>query len=281
MKRFFLILVLVAIVCNAFALEATVVSVSGKVEIQDGETWKPLTKGASIKKGAVISTGFKSEAIFKIGNSNVTMKPLSRLTLEQLADLNGNHKSQVYLDCGSIKANVKAAENKKVGFTVKSPVATASVRGTDFDFNGENLTVKNGIVALSAPLPKRIENDITAPANDSDINHEMLSTNGAGNQHFATAGQSISLGQNGIFSNAHANANAAAMANTMTSLSDYESAVNFLEKKPSVSNSFDNSQVNTNKMTGNIHFDFILTGNVIVEGGFGSTYSSSPAPSIK
>ena len=39
---------------------------------------------------------------------------------------------------GSIKANVKAAETKKVSFTVRTPVATASVRGTsgEISYNG-------------------------------------------------------------------------------------------------------------------------------------------------
>ena len=46
--------------------------------------------------------------------------------------------SKVYLDMGSIKANVKAAETKKVSFTVRTPVATASVRGTsgEISYNG-------------------------------------------------------------------------------------------------------------------------------------------------
>ena len=39
---------------------------------------------------------------------------------------------------GSIKANVKAAETQKVSFTVRTPVATASVRGTsgEISYNG-------------------------------------------------------------------------------------------------------------------------------------------------
>jgi len=130
MKKICVCLWAVLLFAPLCALEAVVVSVLGKAEVQTTGEWQPMTVGAKISSGAIISTGFKSQAVLEIGKSTVTVQPLSRLTLEQLTQRRDTDTSKVYLDAGSIKADVKAAENKRVGFTVKSPVATASVRGT-------------------------------------------------------------------------------------------------------------------------------------------------------
>lgn len=131
MKKLFLTVCLAAAVISASAaFEATVTSAKGKVEIQRGTEWKALAVGAGINKGDVIQTGFKSELILKVKDSVVTIGPLSRMTVEQMVAKESKDDTRLYLDTGSLKANVKKTENRRVGFTVKSPVATASVRGT-------------------------------------------------------------------------------------------------------------------------------------------------------
>lgn len=114
----------------AFSFDATVVSTKGKAEILKGADWQPLTSGATVSKGDVIQTGFKSEVILKIKETTVTMDALSRLTVEQLAEKETKDETRLFLDTGSLKSDVQRSENRRVGFTVRSPVATASVRGT-------------------------------------------------------------------------------------------------------------------------------------------------------
>lgn len=136
-KMMFAALFTAATLSALSAFEATVVSAKGKVEVQNGEAWKALAVGNTLKKGDVVQTGFKSELVLQIKESTVTVAPLSRLTIEQLAEKETKDETRLYLDTGSLKSNVKKAENRRVGFTVKSPVATASVRGTE-------LVVTNG-----------------------------------------------------------------------------------------------------------------------------------------
>lgn len=116
----------------AFAepMQATVVSAKGKSEVQREGQWVTLSEGSRLNKGDVIQTGFKSELILKIKNSTVTVSPLSRVTIEQLAEKKDSDETKLFLDTGSLKSNVKKTEDRRVGFTVRSPVATASVRGT-------------------------------------------------------------------------------------------------------------------------------------------------------
>jgi hypothetical protein len=117
-----------ACVALASALSGQIMAVSGKVEYQDGKgSWKPLKTGDTINSGYVISTGFKSETTIKLGESILTVKPLTRMTLSQLVEREDIVDTELYLDeVGNVRAEVKSLNNKKNGFTVKSPIATAS-----------------------------------------------------------------------------------------------------------------------------------------------------------
>ena len=152
-KRFLCVLFILIITGSfLFALEGKIVETIGKVEVQKAGEWVPAKAGDILAPGSVISTGFKSEAVLSIGKSTIKVKALTRLTIEQLYENNGNHASSVYLDVGSISADIKAAEDKRVGFTVKNPSATASVRGTEGDiFADGRLFGISGVWAVSAP----------------------------------------------------------------------------------------------------------------------------------
>jgi len=134
------------------ALDGQIVTVTGKVEAQDASgTWKAAKAGDPITAGTMLSTGFKSEATVKLGASILTVKPLTRMTLTQLVEKEDTVNTDVYLEVGNVKAEVNSLNNKKNGFTVKSPVATASVRGTVFEI-GDNLVVIEGNVAFETPV---------------------------------------------------------------------------------------------------------------------------------
>ena len=136
-----------AAVISANALDATVLSVKGKVEVQKGEEWVPVKAGDIISKGSVISTGFKSEAVIKVKESKFTLSPLTRITIEKLSSTKAKDNTQLYLDSGSVGFDVKKSENKKVGFKVRSPAATASVRGTSGLYRPDGaLIVFSGLV---------------------------------------------------------------------------------------------------------------------------------------
>ena len=158
MKKLVLSLIFTAVAFTSFAMQAQVVSTKGKAEVQNGGTWVALKPGDSLDQGSVIQTGFKSEVILKIKESTVTVAPLSRLTLQTLAEreglsgAKGKDETTIFLDTGSLKSNVQKSADRRVGFTVRSPVATASVRGTIFDFatkyKSVSLNTKQGSVAF-------------------------------------------------------------------------------------------------------------------------------------
>ena len=142
MKKVFLIITLVCFMLTPLlAISGEVVAVKGKAEIKQGGKWIPAKTGNKIEQGNMISTGFKSELTLKIDGSVITVKPMTRLTIEEITQKNEAVSSEVYLNVGSVKADVKPASTKKVEFKVKTPVATASVRGTSGEIDANGLLI--------------------------------------------------------------------------------------------------------------------------------------------
>ena len=141
-----------AVAVQAATVTATVMEIAGKVEYQlPGKDWRPAKAGDSLPKGTIISTGFKSTAVLKVGTSSITVKPITRLSLEDLIQSESGSQTQLFLMAGRVKADVTPQAGKKIEFQVKSATATASVRGTGFEFDGINLLVDRGSVQLRTP----------------------------------------------------------------------------------------------------------------------------------
>ncbi|MDR1106546.1 MAG: FecR family protein [Treponema sp.] len=138
--------------CGAFAQsgEARFIEVRGTVEVQDegAPEWRAVFPGDAIGKNTVISTGFKSSALIALGDSRLSVRPLTRLALEELARRDGAEEASLYLRTGRVRAEVRAPAGLRADFTVRSPIATASVRGTSFEFGGGHLYVESGRVLL-------------------------------------------------------------------------------------------------------------------------------------
>jgi hypothetical protein len=134
------------------AQTARIQEISGTVEVKTpgAAAWQTAEAGQVLDKAALISTGFKSTALVRIGNSAITVRPLTRLSLEDIAAAQNEERVTVNLRAGRIKADVKPPPGGKTNFTVRSPIATASVRGTVFDFDGIHLRVEEGRVYLGA-----------------------------------------------------------------------------------------------------------------------------------
>jgi hypothetical protein len=66
---------------------------SGNVEVKAGGRvdWVPAAPGMEIGMDTVISTGFKSTARISLGNSILTIRHLTRLTVAELAQRGNGH----------------------------------------------------------------------------------------------------------------------------------------------------------------------------------------------
>jgi hypothetical protein len=129
---------------------AVIREVSGTVETKapGAAEWKAAAAGQELDTASLISTGFRSTALVGIGNSTVTVHPLTRLSLEEIAEGQNGDTVTLNLRTGRIRADVKPPAGRAIDFSVRSPVATASVRGTVFEFDGLRLSVEEGRVHL-------------------------------------------------------------------------------------------------------------------------------------
>jgi hypothetical protein len=126
-------------------------NLSGTVEVKapGSEVWRNAVEGNRIEKNTIISTGFKSTAVVVLGDSVLTVRPLTRLSLEEIIRSQSDEQVNLYLHTGRVRADVSPPSGGKTDFVVRSPMATASVRGTSFEFDTEQLVVQEGRVQYS------------------------------------------------------------------------------------------------------------------------------------
>lgn len=169
-KKLFGLAIFTSIFCVClFAEPAEVVSVKGKVEVCRGDEWIPLNVGDTVKQSEVISTGFQSEAKIKMGDSILQLGALSRVTLETLSSGSTKDVVDVYLNTGAVRSKVTHTSDKKISYTVRNPIAVASVRGTEFTFadNGA-ASCSDGAIAL-APTSSYKPNQLASGRNADDV----------------------------------------------------------------------------------------------------------------
>jgi len=153
MKRIPIILCIITIFLLGSAVfvsaqNAEIIDVQGKVEVNQGAGWTAARAGLSIPLGTVISTGFGSKAVLQVGMSKIEVKALTRMSVAKYLEQEGQATTSLDLRIGRVKATVESAEGVRHDFTIKSPTSTASVRGTEFTYDGYQVNVTSGRVVL-------------------------------------------------------------------------------------------------------------------------------------
>jgi hypothetical protein len=70
------------------------------------------------------------------------------MSVEELSRQEGTINTALNLKVGKVTAKVKTVEGLGHNFTLRSPTSTASVRGTEFEFDGFAIKVTDGEVVL-------------------------------------------------------------------------------------------------------------------------------------
>lgn len=128
---------------------AIVTQLKGRVEIRyAGGDWIPAEEGMILDTGALISTGLGASAKLEVGESVLDIKPLTRMTIDELITDGGMQTTRLSLRIGRVRAEVKTTRSVSHDFMIRSPTSTAAVRGTVFDFQEGILYVNEGEVNL-------------------------------------------------------------------------------------------------------------------------------------
>jgi hypothetical protein len=146
-------LAILMIVCagSTFAQNGVIRELAGTVELKRAgqAEFVPAKQGDALAQDTVISTGFKSTALVVMGSAVITVRPLTRLSLAELSAASGTETINVNLQTGRVRVDVNPPAGTRTNMTVRGPSATASVRGTGFDFDTLNLKVRHGKVAYT------------------------------------------------------------------------------------------------------------------------------------
>jgi hypothetical protein len=148
MKRNVLTVVFVLAAAGVFAQSGVIKELTGTVEVKGAgaAAFAPAKAGEQVKEDTVISTSFKSTALIEVGSTVIAVRPLTRLTLKEIKASQGSESLNVNLQSGRIRVDVNPPAGAKAAMAVVSPSATASVRGTSFEFDTRNLHVNSGNV---------------------------------------------------------------------------------------------------------------------------------------
>jgi len=139
------------VVFGAFCQNGIIRELTGEVELKrsGASAFVPASTGDIVSSNTVVSTGFRSTAIISIGNSVITVRPLTRLTLAEIQSAENTENVNVNLQSGRVKVEVKPPTGIKTNLSVQSPSVTASVRGTTFEMDTHNLNGIEGKILLS------------------------------------------------------------------------------------------------------------------------------------
>jgi len=155
MKKAILILLLACVAMLGFAPRlsaqtAVIKELTGTVELKlsGASGFIPASVGATVSQDTIISTGFKSTALVQAGSAVITVRPLTRLTLTEIQASQEIENLNLSLQSGRVRVDLNPPAGAKASLSISSPTATASVRGTSFEFDTRNLRVNSGTVAF-------------------------------------------------------------------------------------------------------------------------------------
>jgi len=150
MKKVIAVFVLVLLVAVVYAQSGVIRELTGTVELKGASAaaFVSAKTGDQVGEDTIIATGFKSTAIVDVGSAMLAVRPLTRLTLTEIRATTGSEALNVNLQAGRVRVDLNPPVGTRASLTVASPAATASVRGTSFEFDTRNLHVNYGAVSF-------------------------------------------------------------------------------------------------------------------------------------
>ncbi|MCL2006911.1 MAG: FecR domain-containing protein [Treponema sp.] len=155
----------------AHAQSGVIRELSGEVELKHASSanFAPANVGDEVREDTVISTGFRSSALVEVGNVLFTVRPLTRLTLTEVTVSSDSETVNANLQTGRVRVEVNSPAGLRTSMSVSSPSATASVRGTIIEFDGEFMTTHQGTGMLqgNSGLPVPVGTNFAAGVTNS------------------------------------------------------------------------------------------------------------------
>jgi hypothetical protein len=161
---------------GVFAQSGVIIEITGQVELKapDSSLFVDAKVGDNLTEDTVVSTGFKSTVLIEVGSAILTVRPLTRLTLTEIQTSSETEIINVNLQAGRVRVDLNPPAGTKSSMNVSSNVASASARGTSFEFDTRNLQVNEGNVFFKGTIgpgaPVSAGSSVSISQNGSAVN---------------------------------------------------------------------------------------------------------------
>ena len=114
------------------SLTIKVTGVEGEVQFRRGENgnWQPFDSSIKLNPGDYISTGYASRASFAINGHALDVFQLTQIRFDEFVTGNNLQRTKLYLQAGAVEARIDRAASIRGDFSVATPGANASIRGS-------------------------------------------------------------------------------------------------------------------------------------------------------
>ncbi len=149
--------------------------VTGNVTLDDGGTKKPAALGDKVGSGMIITTGSKSlvDIYFGVNVVRVTDNSVLEVTEYLKETAAGGEKTDLMLKKGAAYSKVVKKLSKQDVYTIGTPTAVASVRGTEFlvrEKDGKsNVACLDGKVSVRQPEKQETDSVLLKQGQEVDV----------------------------------------------------------------------------------------------------------------
>ncbi|PRC94231.1 FecR domain-containing protein [Solimicrobium silvestre] len=154
-------------------IEAKVVAFSGEATLNNGSATSPITIGAIVREGMVVSTEKNGFATIELpDHSRISVPSNSQVKFSKLraTEYANSPKTELTLLTGRVESSVTSLKNNNGRFEVHSPLAIAGVRGTHFRVEATEHQVATEVLEGNVAVGQTVRpNAITLPAGKGDI----------------------------------------------------------------------------------------------------------------
>ncbi|MCL2230506.1 MAG: FecR family protein [Treponema sp.] len=150
MKKTFFAIFLFSLTFFVFGQSGVIRSMSGQIELKHpgSSGYIAANVGDVVSEDTEVYAGLRSNAVIAVGSAVISVRPLTRLTLRQIRASAQEEQVDVNLRSGRVRVEVNPPAGTRTTMSVTSPSATASVRGTTFEFDTRVLRVEHGAVSF-------------------------------------------------------------------------------------------------------------------------------------
>lgn len=153
---------------------AKITQITGEVECSKdgGKTFEQCGAGTELRQGDFVSTGFASNVKLNFSYGELQVYEITQLRMDEFVSAGNINKTQMYLRVGTIRVKLPHTAAIRGDFSVTTPTAISSIRGSEMKVEYDDLLNKTTVTVLEDEVFVKGTKDsveITVPLNKKAV----------------------------------------------------------------------------------------------------------------